>query len=151
MDMDMDLMEIIDMMEETINKASTVPLTGKIMMDKDELLDYIQEIRLVYPDQLKEAKFVKTERQRILDEARERADAITKSAEEMQEKLIDEHEITRQAYEKADQIRDMSEAESKELRMDTERYVDDILADVEHRLDLLLRKVREDRDEHINS
>ncbi len=151
MDMDMDVMEIIDMMEETINKASTVPLTGKIMMDKDELLDYIQEIRLVYPDQLKEAKFVKTERQRILDEARERADAITKSAEEMQEKLIDEHEITRQAYEKADQIRDMSEAESKELRMDTERYVDDILADVEHRLDLLLRKVREDRDEHINS
>ena len=151
MDMDMDVMEIIDMMEETINKASTVPLTGKIMMDKDELLDYIQEIRLVYPDQLKEAKFVKTERQRILEEARERADAITKSAEEMQEKLIDEHEITRQAYEKADQIRDMSEAESKELRMDTERYVDDILADVEHRLDLLLRKVREDRDEHMNS
>lgn len=151
MDMDMDVMEIIDMMEETINKASTVPLTGKIMMDKDELLDYIQEIRLVYPDQLKEAKFVKTERQRILEEARERADAITKSAEEMQEKLIDEHEITRQAYEKADQIRDMSEAESKELRMDTERYVDDILADVEHRLDLLLRKVKEDRDEHMNS
>lgn len=150
MDMDMDVMEIIDMMEETINKASTVPLTGKIMMDKDELLDYIQEIRLVYPDQLKEAKFVKTERQRILEEARERADAITKSAEEMQEKLIDEHEITRQAYEKADQIRDMSETESKELRMDTERYVDDILADVEHRLDLLLRKVREDREEHMN-
>lgn len=151
MDMDMDVMEIIDMMEETINKASTVPLTGKIMMDKDELLDYIQEIRLVYPDQLKEAKFVKTERQRILEEARERADAITKSAEEMQEKLIDEHEITRQAYEKADQIRDMSETESKELRMDTERYVDDILADVEHRLDLLLRKVREDREEHMNN
>lgn len=151
MDMDMDIMEIIDMMEDTINKASAVPLTGKIMMDKEELLDYIQEIRLVYPDQLKEAKWVKTERQRILDEAEERADSVRKSAEEMQEKLVDEHEITRQAYEKAEEIRDMSERTAREIKMDTDRYVDDILADVEHRLDLLLRKVHEDREEHMNN
>ena len=84
MDMDMDIMEIIDMMEETITKASSVPLTGKIMMDKDELLDFLQEMRLVYPEELKEAKWVKTERQRILDEAEERADAIRKSDEETQ-------------------------------------------------------------------
>ena len=70
MDMDMDIMEIVDMMEEAIEKASAVPLTGKVMIDKGELLDYIQEIRLVYPDELKEAKWVKEERQRILSEAR---------------------------------------------------------------------------------
>ena len=52
MDMDMDIMEIVDMIEETVNKASTVPLAGKIMLDKEEILDYIQEIRLVYPEQL---------------------------------------------------------------------------------------------------
>ena len=52
MDMDMDIMEIVDMMEEAIEKASAVPLTGKVMIDKGELLDYIQEIRLVYPDEL---------------------------------------------------------------------------------------------------
>ena len=147
----MDIMEIIDMMEETITKASSVPLTGKIMMDKDELLDFLQEMRLVYPEELKEAKWVKTERQRILDEAEERADAIKKSAEETQERLIDEHEITRQAYEKAEAIRDMSERDAREIKMDTDRYVDEILADAEHRLDLLLRKVREDREEHMNN
>ena len=151
MDMDMDIMEIIDMMEETITKASSVPLTGKIMMDKDELLDFLQEMRLVYPEELKEAKWVKTERQRILDEAEERADAIRKSAEETQERLVDEHEITRQAFEKAEAIRDMSERDAREIKMDTDRYVDEILADAEHRLDLLLRKVREDREEHMNN
>lgn len=150
MDMDMDIMEIIDMMEDTINKASTVPLTGKIMLDKDELLDYIQEMRLVYPEALKESKWVKNERTRILEEAQERADQIKKSAEEMQEQLVDEHEITRQAYEKADAIRDMSERDARETKQDVETYVDDILADVEHRLDLLLRKVREDREDHMN-
>ena len=93
MDMDMDIMEIVDMMEEAIEKASAVPLTGKVMIDKGELLDYIQEIRLVYPDELKEAKWVKEERQRILSEAENRAEAIQKNAEETQMQLIDEHEI----------------------------------------------------------
>ncbi len=145
MDMDMDIMEIVDMMEETIEKASAVPLTGKVMVDKDELLDYIQEIRLVYPDELKEAKWVKEERQRILSEAESRAEAIQKNAEETQMQLIDEHEITKRAYEQANELVNAAQQKSIEIKTDTDQYVDDILNDAEHRLDLLLRKVREDR------
>ena len=146
MDMEMDIMEIIDMMEETIDKASTVPLTGKVMLDKEELLDYIQEIRLLYPDELKEAKWVKEERQRILSEAESRAEAIRKSAEETQMQLIDEHEITKCAYDKANDLVNSATAKAMEIKTDTDQYVDDILNDVEHRLDLLIRKVREDRN-----
>ena len=145
MDMDMDIMEIVDMLEETIDKASAVPLTGKVMVDKDELLDYIQEIRLVYPDELKEAKWVKEERQRILSEAESRAEAIQKNAEETQMQLIDEHEVTKRAYEQANELVNAAQTKSIEIKTDTDQYVDDILNDAEHRLDLLLRKIREDR------
>ncbi|MDD6483666.1 MAG: ATPase [Clostridiales bacterium] len=145
MDMDMDIMEIIDMMEEAIEKASSVPLTGKIMLDKDELLDYIQEIRLVYPEEMKEAKWVKGERQRILSEAESRAETIQKNAEETQMQLIDEHEITKCAYDQANELVNNAQQQAMEIKADTDQYVDDILNDVEHRLDLLLRKVREDR------
>ncbi len=145
MDMEMDIMEIIDMMEETIDKASSVPLTGKVMLDKEELLDYIQEIRLLYPDELKEAKWVKEERQRILSEAESRAEAIRKSAEETQMQLIDEHEITKCAYDKANELVNNATSKAMDIKTDTDQYVDDILNDVEHRLDLLIRKVREDR------
>ena len=55
----MEIMEIIDMMEETIDKAPVVPLSGKIVVDKEDLLDYIQEMRLVFPEEVKEAKWVK--------------------------------------------------------------------------------------------
>ena len=92
---DMDIMEILNTMEDAIDKASTVPLTGKIMLDKDEIMDYIQEIRLVYPDELKEAKWVKSERARILSEAEARAETIQKNAAETQMQLINEHEIYR--------------------------------------------------------
>lgn len=143
--MEMDIMEIIDMMEETIDKASAVPLTGKVMLDKEELLDYIQEIRLLYPDELKEAKWVKEERQRILSEAESRAESIRKSAEETQMQLIDEHEITKCAYQQANELVNSAQQKAMEIKTDTDSYVDDVLNDVEHRLDLLLRKVREDR------
>lgn len=151
MDMDMDIMEIIDMMEETIEKASSVPLTGKIMLDKDELLDYIQEIRLVYPEEMKEAKWVKGERARILSEAESRAETIQKNAEETQMQLIDEHEITKCAYDQANELVNNAQQEAMETKADADQYVDDILNDVEHRLDLLLRKVREDRNYFTNN
>ena len=151
MDMEMDIMEIIDMMEETIDKASTVPLTGKVMIDKEELLDYIQEIRLLYPDELKEAKWVKEERQRILSEAESRAEAIRKSAEETQMQLIDEHEITKRAYEKTNELINSATSRAMDIKTDTDQYVDDLLNDLEHRLDLLIRKVREDRGYYNNN
>ena len=143
--MDMDIMEIIDMMEEAIEKASSVPLTGKVMVDKDELLDFLQEIRLVYPDELKEAKWVKEERQRILSEAENRAETIQKNAEETQAQLINEHEITKCAYEQANELVNEAQQNAMEIRTDTDQYVDDVLNDLEHRLDLLLRKVKEYR------
>ena len=145
MDMDMDIVEIVDMMEEAIEKASAVPLTGKVMIDKGELLAYIQEIRLVYPDELMEAKWVKEERQRNLSDHENRAEAIQKNAEETQMQLIDEHEITKAAYEQANELVNAAQQKSIEIKTDTDQYVDDVLNDVEHRLDLLLRKVREDR------
>lgn len=146
MDKDMDIMEIIDAMEEIINKASTVPLTGKIMLEKEELLDYIQEMRLTYPGALTEAKWIKNERERILEEARERADAVKKSAEETQERLVNENEITRRAYDKSEELKEMATEEANKIMLDADRYVDEILENVEKRLDLLLRKVREDRE-----
>ena len=146
MDMDMDIMEIIDMMEDTINKASTVPLTGKIMMDRDELLDYIQEIRLVYPEQLKEAKWVKTERQRILEEAEERADSIKKSAEEMQEKLVDEHEITRQATANANDIISKAQKDGREIKLAAIKFADELLERVEADVKSVGDKLRQGRE-----
>ena len=87
----MEIMEIIDMMEETIEKAPAVPLSGKIVVDKEDLLDYIQEMRLVFPDEVKEAKWVKEEREKILNEAQSRSETLIKNAEENVVQMIDEH------------------------------------------------------------
>lgn len=142
----MDIMEIINLMEESIEKASVVPLSGKILIDKEELLDFIQEMRLSYPDEVKEAKWVKDERQKILNEAEGRADSMLKTAEAKMIQMVDESEITRQAQEKADAILEDATIQASKLRTDSDQYADDVLGDVERRLEMLLKKVSDDRN-----
>lgn len=141
----MEIMEIIDMMEETIDKATSVPLSGKIVVDKEDLLDYIQEMRLVFPDEVKEAKWVKEERERILAEAQTRSETMIKNAEEKVVQMIDEHEITKQAVEQANQMVNEAQTKAMEIKTDCDQYADDILNDLEKRLDMLLRKVHDDK------
>ncbi len=138
-------MELIDMVEEVIEKASSVPLTGKVMVDKEEILDYMQQMRLVYPEENKEAKWIKSQRDKILSEAESRAANIQKNAEETQMQLIDEHEITRCAYEQANELVRNASEQAMEIKADCEQYVEDILNDAEARLEMLLRKIKEDR------
>lgn len=142
----MDIMEIINLMEESIDKASTVPLSGKILIDKEEILDFIQEMRLSYPDEVKEAKWVKEERQKILNEAEGRADSMLKTAEAKMIQMVDESEIVRQAQEKADRILEEATDNANKLRTDSDQYADDVLGDVERRLEMLLKKVNDDRN-----
>lgn len=142
----MDIMEIIELMEETIDKAPSVPLSGKILLDKEDILDYIQEMRLSYPDEVKEAKWVKEERQRIISEAEARADSMIKTAEAKMIQMIDENEITKQAQEYATQLVEDAKAQSTKLITDSDQYADDVLGDVERRLEMLLKKVSDDRN-----
>ena len=86
-----DIMQVVEMMVDDIEKSFTVPLTGKILVNKDEMLDLINEIRLQYPEELEEAKWIQGERKKILTNAEERADALIKSAEAKMNQLVDFH------------------------------------------------------------
>lgn len=141
----MDVMEIIEMIEETVDKAPTVPLSGKVLIDKEDIMDYVQEMRLAYPEELKEAKWVKDERQRILNEAENKADILVKTAEETQRHLVEENEIAKKAKEYAEDLVNSAQTKAMEIKNDCNQYVDDLLGDAERRLEMLLKKVHDDR------
>ncbi len=141
----MDVMEIIEMIEETVDKAPNVPLSGKVLIDKEDIMDYVQEMRLAYPEELKEAKWVKDERQRILNEAENKADILVKTAEETQRRLVEENEIAKRAKEYAEELVNTAQTKAMEIKNDCNQYVDDLLGDAERRLEMLLKKVHDDR------
>lgn len=91
----MEIFTLLETLEEILEQSKKLPFTDKAVVDKEAILEVIKEIRLKLPDELKQAKWIKEERQRILTEAQKEANDIVKEAETRIISMIDEHEITK--------------------------------------------------------
>ena len=142
----MDIEQLIDALEDKIDSCTTIPIWGRGIIDKDELLDMIQDIRMKYPDEMKQAKWVKEERQRIINDAQKEAAGIIKAAEDKIAAMVNEHDITQQAYEKANQIVDSAQKNSHEIRVGANQYADDVLRALEEELIKTAETIRANRN-----
>ena len=121
----------METLEEIAENGKSVPFTNKTMVDRDEILDLIKEIRIKLPEELKQAKWVKEERTRILIEAQKEADDIVKEAENRIIAMIDEHEITKKAYAQKAEIIETANEMAREIANGTKDHADELLAKVE--------------------
>ncbi|MDD4066856.1 MAG: ATPase [Bacilli bacterium] len=143
----MEVLALLDELEDILDKGSGLPFTSKAMYDKEELLDIVKEIKLKLPDEVKQAKWVKEERQRILLDAQKEAADIVKEAENRIISMIDEHEITRKAVEQKDTIIESANSMAREISQGTKEYADEILAGIEEMLITNLDIVQNNRRE----
>ncbi|MCX7710673.1 MAG: ATPase [Clostridia bacterium] len=143
----MEILAILETLEDVVERGVSVPFSGKCMVDKEEILEIIKEIRLKLPDDIKQAKWVKEERQRILLEAQKEANNIVKDAENKISSLVDEHEITKQAYEQANEIIANAQKNAREIRLGTREYADSILNKVEEILKETVEVIQTNREE----
>ena len=143
----MELFTLLETLEEMLEASKSIPFSNKGIINKEEMLEIIKEIRLKLPDELKQAKWVKEERQRILVEAQKEADDIVKEAENRIISMIDEHEITRKAYELKAQIIEEANEMSREISKGTKEYADSILQNIEVALQNALETLQNNRKE----
>ena len=141
----MDIENIIDAIEEKIDGCMTIPFWGRGIIDKDELLDMLQEMRNKLPEELSQAKWVNNERQRIINDAQKRAETMIKETEEKITNMVNEHDITQQAYLKANQIVDSAQQNSREIRLGANQYADDVLRALEEELIKTAEAIRTNR------
>lgn len=143
----MEIFTLMETLEDILDKSRTLPFSNKCVVNKEDILDIIKEIRIKLPDELKQAKWIKEERQRILVEAQNEADEIIKEAENRIISMIDEHEITKKAYEKKVEIIETANEMSREIKSGTEQYADNILAGIEVALEDALKVIKNNRKE----
>ncbi len=143
----MEILSIIETLEEVVEKSVSVPFSGKCMVDREEILEIIKEMRLKLPDDIKQAKWVKEERQKILLEAQKEANNIIKDAENKIASLVDEHEITRKAYDQSNEIVTNAQKNAREIRLGTKEYADNVLGKVEEILEETLEVIKANREE----
>ena len=143
----MEILSVLETLEDLVEKSVSVPFSGKCLVDKEEILEIIKEVRLKLPDDIKQAKWVKEERQRILLEAQKEANNILKDAESKIASLVDEHEITKKAYEQANEIVTGAQKNAREIRLGTKDYADSVLDKVEEILNDTIEVIKMDRQE----
>ena len=143
----MDILSLLEELEQLLESGSSVPFSKKVMIDKEVIDELVNEIKLKTPDELKQARWVKEERQRILQDAQKEANDIIKEAENKIIGMIDEHEITKKAYEQRTEIIDAAEKYKRDLIAATREHADTILEELEKQLKDNLDMVRSNRKE----
>ena len=90
MNEDMKIMQILSDMEEMLNQANGFPLSKKVGVDRDEMLDLIEELRGALPYELDTALKIIKEQDSILESARNDADFLREEAKREREQKIRE-------------------------------------------------------------
>jgi cell division septum initiation protein DivIVA len=143
----MGILEIIEEIEAMVEGGSRVPLTSKVLLDGDNILDGLDRIRSAIPEEIRQAKWVTKERERILKEARDEAERMIKEARNHIERLAAESEVTKKAQVRSQEIVAQAQETAQELRSSALGYADDVLAKLEVNLEKNIQTIREGRQQ----
>jgi len=134
------VLELLDELEDYIENATTVPITGRILADSEELFSIVRDIRLSLPDDIQQAQWIREERDRILADAKAEYERIVKEAQKQAEYLVETDEITKLATKKANDMIQEAKVNSRMLKMKSYDYVDKMLYDMQGKMDELNMK-----------
>ena len=143
----MNVLRILEELEDIIESGSSIPFAHKVLVDKTEALELIKEIRIQLPDEIKQAQWIKEERQRILVEAQQESDTIIEEANKHIKAMIEQDEITRHARKQAEEIIAQAQINAKEMRLGARDYVDELLSSAEKVLIKQVETLQENRNE----
>jgi cell division septum initiation protein DivIVA len=119
-----------------------VPLSTQIMLNEDELMELIDQIRFNLPDEMKQANWTVSEQNRIMTEAHAEAARTMSRANERAEEAASEHEVLRRAERHASQMVKDAQAKSDQIIRDAEAYALEQLKQLEAHLGRTLATVR---------
>ncbi len=139
--------EILDLMDELLDKAVTVPFTNKkTLVDTEKLREYIDSIRYNLPADIKNAKELLNDKAIIITEANKKAEVIIKKAEDRAKVLVSNDEIMKQAKEQAAEITNQAYAMDRDIRNAMSEKIDNVLASTEESLTSALNNIKTTRN-----
>lgn len=136
--------QIIGEMEEYIDSCRFQPLSNsKIVVNKDEIADLLDDLRQNIPDEVRKYQRIIANRDAILRDAQDKADEMIRKANEMTSTLVSEHEIMQQAFREAnvvmedaqrqaDMILENATAEANDIRTSAIQYTDEALSNIQN-------------------
>jgi hypothetical protein len=126
-----DIMFLLERLESLIATGTGVPTTRKVLVDKDAILELIDQLRVAVPEEVHAAKRINAEGERIIEQANEESGRITARAQEQAAYLIGERGLTERAEAEGRQIVAEAQAAADNVRFGADAYAAEILGSLE--------------------
>ena len=130
---------------DVIATAPTMPLSSSPRIDRDEIIELLEEALARLPDEMRQARWMIKERQEFVAKTRREADELLESARVQAERMVQRTEVVRAAEQRARGISEASETDARRLRHETEDFLDQRLGSFEILLDKLTKTVQAGR------
>ncbi|MEN9792854.1 MAG: hypothetical protein RL330_932 [Actinomycetota bacterium] len=138
---EMILRRIIDL----VATAPTMPLSSTPRIDRDEMIELLEDALMRIPEEIKQARWMLKERGEFLEKTKREADELLGAARQQAERMVQRTEVVRSAESRARQVIDAADEEARRLRNETEDFLDQRLGSFEILLDRLQRQVAKGR------
>jgi cell division septum initiation protein DivIVA len=126
-----DIMFLLERLESQIATGTGVPATHRVLVDRDAILDVIDQLRAAIPEEVRAAKRINAEGERILEKANEEASRIVSRAQEQAAFLIGERGLTEAALAQGRRIVADAEAAAEETRHGADVYARELMTALE--------------------
>lgn len=138
--------DIISALYDMVQDARALPLgADKCILERDKILDMLDEIIAQLPVELKQARTIVESRNELIGQARREAEALIRQAQDKAEKLVEEEAIYQEAKRQCQEMVLQTQNRMSELRKASNDYMDDALRRTEEAIAMSLEDVRDTR------
>ena len=142
-----DILYLVDRLEELVGIGKRVPFSGRVMVEEEQFLTLVDQLRIAVPNEIKQAQRVIREREHIIAEAQEEAARILDAARKRAEYYVSQEGILNEARQQAEEILRTADEKRKRALGEIDVYAVDQFNKVEDALRegmaLIDRAVRE--------
>lgn len=138
----MDIQHLVDRLEDLIDEGRHIPLSKYTLIDEERALEIIDQMRISIPEEIEKSRRIIQQRDRLMAQANEEASRMVSLAKEKGDELISREAIAQAAQSRAANIIEMARQEAEAIQADADRYVMEVLAELESQLIRTLTVVR---------
>ena len=138
--------DLITVLYDTIQDAKSVPLSAdKCIIERDRILDMLDEIIAQLPAELKQSRTIVESRNELIGQARRESESIIRQAQEKASQLVTEEAIYQEAQRQSQELLQQTQVRMAELRRVSNEHMDDALMRTEESIAKSLAEVRDTR------
>lgn len=130
---------------DLVATAPNVPLSSTPRIDRDEIIEILEDALSRLPEEIRQARWMLKEKQEFLDKTQREAEELLGAARQQAERMVQRTEVVRAAEHRARQVLEAADTDARRLRNETEDFLDQRLGSFEILLDRLTKTVRSGR------